>query len=143
MPLRLPLIALLLLAGVVAADDFSQEDTVFLKDGKTRVGRVRYEDDDILVLRRGTKHTEIPQAEIADVDAVWRHLPDLLQRIASAPPPRRTRVTMSRSMPRWVPSTILSRHSSSTWATNWWRRACRRSCCRPPGGSPTSTIPAP
>lgn len=83
---RLPLLATLLLGLAAAPDDERQADTVFLLDGKSRTGRVVYEDPQTLILRRGSKDTEIPQAEIKEVDAVWRHLPDLLERLAKLGP---------------------------------------------------------
>ncbi|GJM20773.1 MAG: hypothetical protein DHS20C15_06880 [Planctomycetota bacterium] len=74
------------LCALPVDEDREETDTVYLLDGKTREGRVVYEDADTLVLLKGTRETEIPQAEIQDVDAIGRHLNALLDRIQAAGP---------------------------------------------------------
>lgn len=80
------LTCLLALVAALPAADFEQDDTVFLADGKTRKGRVIYEDATKLILLKGSKRTEIPLDEVTDVDAVSRHLTSLLQRLADGGP---------------------------------------------------------
>lgn len=65
-------------AGVIAVCllgvGTSPQDTVELEGGKKLEGRVVYEDDDVLVLRRGSRDREIELADVVAVDSVARKL---------------------------------------------------------------------
>jgi len=76
---------LTLFATFVTLDD-REQDVVYLTDGKSREGRVVYEDSTKLILLKGSKQTEIPLDEVTEVDAVSRNLASLLERLRDAGP---------------------------------------------------------
>ena len=66
-------LAVFLLASVA-----SPQDTVELEGGKKLEGRVVYEDDEVLVLRSGSRDREIDVADVVAVDSVARKLAGFL-----------------------------------------------------------------
>ena len=58
------MIARSLLAACLLGAGASLQDTVELESGKTLEGRVVYEDDQVLVLRRGSRDREIDMADV-------------------------------------------------------------------------------
>ncbi len=81
------LVPLLCLALLVApGDDELEGDTLLLTSGKTKEGRVVYEDDEVVILRKGSKETEYERAEVDQVDSRVRNLDALLDRLDAKGP---------------------------------------------------------
>lgn len=82
----LPLLGGLLLALPTPGDDEVEGDTIFLENDKTKEGRVVYEDDEVVILRKGSRETEYPRDEVKDVDSRVRSLNQLLDRLTDLGP---------------------------------------------------------
>ncbi len=67
-------------------DDTVEADTVLLTTGKAREGRVVYEDDEVVILRKGSKDKEYDRADVEEVDSRVRHLAELLKRLDAKGP---------------------------------------------------------
>jgi hypothetical protein len=63
-----------------------QDDVVRLESGKEVRGHVVYEDDETVVLRRGTKERSWPRGEVAEVESLARRLARLLERMDGTAP---------------------------------------------------------
>ncbi len=68
---------ILLALGAIAGDE---RDFVLLESGKRLEGRVVYEDRQLLILRQGTRDTEIVMDDVQRVDSLVRSLDALLDR---------------------------------------------------------------
>jgi hypothetical protein len=63
-----------------------ESDTILLTTGKSKTGRVVYEDDEVVILRNGSKEKEYERAEVDQVDSRVRHLDSLLDRMDARGP---------------------------------------------------------
>ncbi len=78
-------VCLLLTCAVLAAPG-GEEDLVRLKDGRELRGRVVFEDEATVVLRRGSRDTELRLAEVHGIESLTRALGALLDNTARSRP---------------------------------------------------------
>ncbi len=83
-----------LVAGVVLGGGGGESDLVVLKNGKELRGRVVFEDETTLVLRRDTRDTSVEQRSIERVESRLRSLGDLLDNEARAELHERTELEL-------------------------------------------------
>jgi len=68
------------------SSDVVESDLLTLANGRTAEGQVVYEDDTLIILRKGSRETEYPRAEVTAVDSRLGHLGELLQRMEQRGP---------------------------------------------------------
>jgi len=82
--------ALLLLSGALPGalpgDKEVESDTILLSTGKSKTGRVVYEDDEVVILRNKSKTKEYERADVDQVDSRVRNLNALLDRLDAQGP---------------------------------------------------------
>ncbi|MDG2149682.1 MAG: DUF1570 domain-containing protein [Planctomycetota bacterium] len=69
-----------------ANDKEIEADTILLSTGKSKTGRVVYEDDEVVILRNRSKTKEYERGDIDEVNSRVRNLDELLTRIDSQGP---------------------------------------------------------
>jgi hypothetical protein len=72
--------------SLVAGLGGEEQDVVVLENGKELEGRVVYDDGKLLILRQGTRDSEIAMADVQRVDSLVRRQDALLDRELAAPP---------------------------------------------------------
>jgi len=121
--LLLPLATILLVptAGSLPAPGAARsepDDVVELRDGERLVGRVVYEDEEVVVLRNGRREAELASADVVSVRSVERSLGGLLREAAEHDP---WSVDANRTLAHAAAGAGLSGEA----AVFWWRVLAR------------------